>query len=73
MVSVISSTWMLVGGPGGPDRWRSQAGKRRKRKRRQAEGGKGKGKECKSGRDGKIVESHGGFSTCGCCRKISTV
>ena len=26
MVSLISSTWMLVGGPGGPDRWHSQAG-----------------------------------------------
>ncbi len=29
VVSVISSTWMLVGGPGGPDRWRGQAGKGR--------------------------------------------
>lgn len=31
VVSVISSTWMLVGGPGGPDRWHTQAGTRSER------------------------------------------
>lgn len=42
MVSVISSTWMLVGGPGGPDRWHSQAGKRKDRETDGGKGGKGR-------------------------------
>lgn len=59
MVSVISSTWMLVGGPGGPDRWYSQGGKRRERYRQTESGrggGGGGGVGCKSGRDGKMAE-----------------
>lgn len=55
MVSVISSTWMLVGGPGGPDRWRSQAGEE-ERKDRGTDGGRGGGGDCKSGGDGKMLE-----------------
>lgn len=46
MVSVISSTWMLVGGPGGPDRWHNQAGKRKRKigiERQTEEGARGKG------------------------------
>lgn len=42
VVSVISSTWMLVGGPGGPDRWHSQAGKRKDRETDGGKGGKGR-------------------------------
>lgn len=57
MVSVIPSTWMLVGGPGGPDRWHSQGRKEnRKIERQMEEEGRG-GRECKSGKDGKMVES----------------
>ena len=65
VVSVISSTWMLVGGPGGPDRWHNQAGKEEEKDRdREADGGRSKEgrRKCKSGRDGKMVEkSSGGF------------
>lgn len=43
MVSVISSTWMLVGGPGGPDECRSQAGRKRYIERNREEGRCGEG------------------------------
>lgn len=61
MVSVISSTWMLVGGPGGPDRWHSQTGKRSERDRdRETDRGKeekeGGWRKCKSVRDGTMAE-----------------
>lgn len=56
MVSVISSTWMLVGGPGGPDGWHSQGRKEdRKIERQMEEEGRG-GRECKSEKDGKMLE-----------------
>lgn len=45
VVSVISSTWMLVGGPGGPDRWHNQAGKRKRKieiERQMEEGARGR-------------------------------
>ena len=60
MVSVISSTWMLVGGPGGPDRWHSQAGRRKRKSEieRQTEkrGRRVMERKCKSGRNGKMAE-----------------
>lgn len=53
VISVISSTRMLVGDPGGPSRWHSQAGKGQRD--READVGSG-GRKCKSGRDGEMVE-----------------
>lgn len=40
VVSLISSTWMLVGGPGGPDRWHRHRQERRETDRETDGGGK---------------------------------
>lgn len=76
VVSVISSTWMPVGGPGGPDRWYSQWGKRRER---QINRGADRGAGVKEGgwvnvneNEIKRLQKQCGFSTCSNWSKVSS-